>query len=160
MKYASSLDKLAKGLTAGVTIIFIATIITEVIAVKYIGTLEVASTAVALMVSWLACFAFKPSGYDVLDGKLIINRPLKNVIIDKHDIASAEMLDGKSLRGSIRLFGVGGLFGYFGKYVNSKLGRMTWYATRRDKIVLITTKDNKKIIVTPDEPSAFVAAIK
>ena len=56
------------------------------------------------------------------------------------------------------MFGVGGLFGYYGNFVNSTLGSMTWYATRRDKAVLITTLENKKIIVTPDSPEEFVAS--
>jgi hypothetical protein len=43
----------------------------------------------------------------------------------------------------------GGAFGYFGKY-NTELGKITWYGTRRDKIVLITKKDKTKIVLTPD----------
>jgi hypothetical protein len=51
---------------------------------------------------------------------------------------------------------MGGLFGYYGNFVNFSLGRMTWYATRRDKPVLVKTTDNRKIIVTPDDPDTFV----
>ncbi len=60
------------------------------------------------------------------------------------------------MKWTIRTFGVGGLFGYYGEFVNWKLGNMTWYATRRDKTVLIETVDDKKLIVTPDEPEAFI----
>lgn len=70
---------------------------------------------------------------------------------------SAEVLEKDALYWSIRTFGVGGLFGYFGKFANAKLGNMTWYATRRDKTVLIKTAGNKKIILTPDDPNQFVA---
>ena len=44
-----------------------------------------------------------------------------------------------------------------GKFANTKVGNMTWYATRRNKTVLLKTIDNKKIILTPDEPEKFVA---
>jgi hypothetical protein len=33
---------------------------------------------------------------------------------------------------------------------------MTWYATRRDKAVLIVTKQQKKYIITPDQAQEFV----
>ena len=33
---------------------------------------------------------------------------------------------------------------------------MTWYATRRNNAVLVTTIYNKKIILTPNEPEKFV----
>ncbi len=35
------------------------------------------------------------------------------------------------------------------------MGAMTWYATRRNNYVLITTNNNK-IIITPDNPENFV----
>lgn len=34
---------------------------------------------------------------------------------------------------------------------------MTWYATRKDKTVLVQIINNKKIILTPDELEKFVA---
>ena len=59
--------------------------------------------------------------------------------------------------GVIRTFGVGGLFGYYGQFYNSKIGSMTWYATRQNNTVLVRTIDNKNIVLTPDEPEKFVA---
>jgi hypothetical protein len=79
------------------------------------------------------------------------------VHIDRNQIKSVELLDKEQLAWVFRTFGVGGLFGYYGKFANTKLGSMTWYATRRNKTVLIETLDNKKIILTPDEPEKFVA---
>ena len=72
---------------------------------------------------------------------------------------NVELLDKERLNGSIRTFGVGGLFGYWGRFANSKIGVMTWYATRRDNAVLITKFNNKKIVLTPDEPELFVSTI-
>ena len=59
-----------------------------------------------------------------------------------------------------RTFGVGGLYGYYGKFYNRTFGSMTWYATRRDKLVLVKFQNKKKIILTPDEPVALIAALK
>ena len=52
-----------------------------------------------------------------------------------------------------------GLFGYYGNFSNFSIGRRTWYATRRDKPVLVKTINNKKIIVTPNEPERFVSEL-
>jgi hypothetical protein len=76
------------------------------------------------------------------------------------DIKSIELLDKESLKGTIRTFGVGGLFGYWGKFSNNKIGVMTWYATKRENAVLITTFSNKKVLLTPDNPELFVSVIR
>jgi hypothetical protein len=55
------------------------------------------------------------------------------------------------MRGTIRTFGVGGLFGYFGKFHTPNIGHITFYATQRVNKVLIVTKQGKKIILTPDD---------
>jgi hypothetical protein len=36
---------------------------------------------------------------------------------------------------------------------------MTWYATRRDNTIFIETVDDKKIVVTPDEPEVFISQL-
>ncbi len=33
---------------------------------------------------------------------------------------------------------------------------MTWYATRKDKAIMIITNENKKIILTPNETEKFI----
>ena len=58
---------------------------------------------------------------------------------------------------SIRVFGVGGLFGYFGLFRNSRYGTMIWYATRRDQFVVIERSNGKTIVLTPDDPNLFVS---
>lgn len=60
---------------------------------------------------------------------------------------------------TIRIFEVGGLFGYFGKFSNKKNGVMTWYCTRRNKLVMVTT-ENEKIILSPDGSEAFIAVLR
>ena len=37
---------------------------------------------------------------------------------------------------------------------------MKWYATRMSNAVLITTGNNKKIVLTPDDPELFVEKLK
>jgi hypothetical protein len=157
MTYKTSLDNLAKGITIGVTILFVAILIGQFLIIKDTGWAVPIITTVTLFLIYFISFAFSPINYEVSAQHLSIHRLLIDVNIDRNQIKSVELLDKEQLAWVIRTFGVGGLFGYYGKFANSKLGSMTWYATRRDKTVLIETLDNKKIILTPDEPEKFVA---
>lgn len=157
MTYKTSLDNLAKGITIGVTILFVAILIGQFAIIKGTGRAVPIFTTFTLFLIYFISFAFSPINYEVSAQHLSIHRLLIDVNIDRNQIKSVELLDKEDLAWVIRTFGVGGLFGYYGKFANTKLGSMTWYATRRNKTVLIVTLDNKKIILTPDEPEKFVA---
>ncbi len=158
MTYKTSLDSLAKVVTASITIIFAAIIVGQISLIKDEGNAAPIFTTVALALIYFGTFSFRPISYRLTQDKLIIQRPLSDIKMERNEIKSVEQLDKDKLSWTIRTFGVSGLFGYFGNFRNTKLGSMTWYATRRkDKIVLVTTIYNKKIILSPDEPEKFVA---
>ena len=117
-------------------------------------------TIFILVLIYLIVFLYRPICYTITNDLLIIHRPLTDIKIARKDIHNIELLDKVRLKGTIRTFGVGGLFGYWGKFTNSKIGEMIWYATRRDNAVLVTTFGNKKIVLTPDEPGLFVSTIR
>jgi hypothetical protein len=150
MVYKASLDKTAIIITNLVTLLFGALIVFNFIL----------PLAILLMIIYLICLLLKPLNYEITGNELIIRRLIKSVHIDRSDIESLELLDKSKLRGTVRTFGVGGLFGWYGKFANSQLGDMTWYVTRRDKIVLINIKDGKKILISPDEAVAFLTEFK
>lgn len=157
MTYHTSLDNFTKGVTIAVTVLFAGIIFSQYYMMKDNGKSIPIITTVTLLVIYAGTFIFRPISYIVTTDKLFIHRLISNVTIDKTQIKSAELINRERIRGSIRTFGVGGLFGYFGKFVNRGIGSMTWYATRRDKTVLVKTIDNRNIILTPDEPEKFVA---
>jgi Bacterial PH domain len=95
--------------------------------------------------------------YSLTTENLIVHRLFSNVKIERGNIKSVELIDKEKLSWSFRVFGVGGFYGYYGKFTNTKLGTMTWYATRKDMIVLVEMLNNKKIILTPDDAERFVA---
>ena len=154
MTYSTSLDNLAKAITAGVTLLFVYIIILQYPVAPGEG-MEPFFLAAVLLLIYGITYAFRPISYILTSEQLIIHRPIADVKIDRSQVKSVELLDEGTLRWSVRVFGVGGLFGYFGKFANRKLGSMTWYATRRNKAVLVLTTENNKIILTPDEPERF-----
>jgi len=145
--YKASLDKTAIIITNLATLLFGALIIFNFIL----------PLAIFLLITYLMCLLLKPLSYGITADKLIIRRLIKSVHINRSDIVSLKLIDKSAISGSIRTFGVGGLFGWFGKFANNQLGSMTWYLTRRDKLVLIIKKDSKKILISPDEAEAFVS---
>ena len=157
MTYKASLDNLAKGITIGVTVLFAVIIFGQFSIIKDAGRTVPIYTIVALLLIYLIAFVFRPINYNLTSDKLIIHRLFADVKIERSQIKSVELLDKGKISWSIRTFWVGGLFGYYGKFANTKLGSMTWYATRRDRIVLVRTIDNRKIILTPDNPDKFIA---
>ncbi|MBZ5856821.1 PH domain-containing protein [Flavihumibacter profundi] len=157
MIYKASLDNLAKGITIGVTVLFAFIIIGQYSIIKDAGRAIPIYTTVGLVLVYFIAYAFRPIHYVFTPDKLIIHRLISDVKIDCSQIRSVELLEKEQIGMAIRTFGVGGLFGYFGKFASRKLGSMTWYATRRNNYVLVQTMDNKKIILTPDEPEGLVA---
>ena len=156
MTYKTSLDNLAKGITVGVIILFASLIIGQYSIITDAGRAVPIYTTTACLLIYFLSFIFRPINYVVTKDELIVSRPLLNVHIKRSDIKSVELIEKNKIRRSLRTFGVGGLFGYYGNFVNFSLGRMTWYATRRDKSVLVKTMDNKKLIFTPNDPGKFV----
>jgi hypothetical protein len=71
--------------------------------------------------------------------------------------SKAEALGADRLHGSVRTFGVAGLFGSFGSYRNATLGSYRKFATRSSGYVLLTT-ERGPVVVTPADPDAFLLA--
>jgi len=158
MTYKASLDNLAKGVTIGVTILFAGIIFLSMVSISKDAERAIPiSISIALILIYFIVFALRPIDYEISADQLIIHRLFADAKIDRNQIKSVELVDKDKIGWTIRTFGVGGLFGYYGKFANTKLGSMTWYATRRDKTVLVQTMNGNKIILTPDKPEKFVA---
>ena len=112
------------------------------------------------VISTVVVYLLRPNNYSISSDKLLIHRMINNVEINRNNIQSVQEIDESQVKNSLRTFGVGGFFGNFGTFWNGKLGKMTWYVTRKNNFVLVETKDQKKIILTPDKPEEFVASFQ
>ena len=159
MIFKASLDKVTLSLTIGITILFL------VIGIGSICLEQDEKSDVPIYVDaflfliYVVCYGLSPKSYEINEKSLIIKRPFKDVVINRRQIASAAPIECSKLRWAIRTFGVGGLFGYFGKFWNKEFGDMTWYASQRSHTVLIITNDQQKIILTPDEEVDFIKEV-
>jgi hypothetical protein len=163
-RYPCSLDKLSVIITwciAGIG--FVTFLACYVAYVKSGKDSRVLAGALAgplfLFVLFIAMYYLKPTCL-VVDGEgITIERKLKPVVIKFTEIKSIRIAEAGEMKGAIRTFGNGGLFGYTGYYYNRKLGSMRWHCTQRTNYVIIDKSNNKKVIVTPDDPEVFLARV-
>jgi hypothetical protein len=102
--------------------------------------------------------AFAIRGYSVMDGKLLIHRLGWATKFDLADLTRVEATPGATM-GSVRAMGIGGLFGFVGHFHNQILGSYKAYATH-DLNTVVMVFDGETIVVTPDDPQAFVEAVE
>ena len=147
-----------KAITSGVIALFAAILTTIVIldggisaAIFFIGALFILILA--------GCYYFRISSYSVTDDGIVIRRPFDMVVLKRDGLTDVCRIDGKSLRYSVRTFGIGGLFAITGKFWNRRYGDMTWYVTRTDRVVVLVF-GQKKVLLSPDLPGEFLAALK
>jgi len=157
--FTTSLDKFNK-ITTITAIVLLLVISTTVFFLIPNGERNITDSIVFLLpiILSIVVYFFRPNNYSVSQDKLLIHRIINNVEIERNNIQSVQEIDESQMKNSLRTFGVGGFFGNFGAFWNGKLGKMTWYVTRKNNFVLVETKDQKKIILTPDEPEQFVAS--
>ncbi len=113
-----------------------------------------------LLIVFAICIINWPKKYVVDNDNLIIKNLLGHKIYARSEIKKVEAITKKEMGLALRIFGNGGLFGYTGWFTTKALGRMRWFVSNTEKMVIITLSNGKNIAVSPDEVDAFVKAIK
>ena len=153
------MDTLAKIMTLGVVILLVAIGQSSVRTLLKFNDLDFAiilihSGILLLFVAiLLGSYLYSPQKYKIQEGQLMIKRPIGHKAINLTDITEIRKIKKGEMSGTIRTFGVGGLFGYYGKFHNSTFGSMTYYITQRKNMILLKTKAGKKIVISPDDIS-------
>jgi len=107
-------------------------------------------------------FLFVPISYKVTIDKIIINKVWGAIEINKADIIEVIPPASDDLKGNIRLFASGGLFGYFGRYKSQKLGQYSMYAgsIKVNNLLIIRMKDGTKYVISPKRKEEFLFCAK
>ncbi|OWY20844.1 hypothetical protein C7N43_26820 [Sphingobacteriales bacterium UPWRP_1] len=153
--YNASLDTLSKVVTGIVVVVLVVmlaivwgyTSISPIETEQQAGKLIAASVVAIFVLSW----AFAPQAYRLTPDELIILRPLRPVKIPLNQITQVTQPPMSQFSFMLRLFGSGGFLGYFGLFWASKLGKMWWYATRRNNLIMIYFSEGKPIVISPDD---------
>ena len=145
MHFSSSYDRTTKIVTATVGAFLVLVAIAS-------QSLIVAGISAAIL---LGGYAFSPRGYMLADESILVDRLIGEVRIPLRGLREARRATSNDFCGGIRLFGSGGLFGYYGLFRSAKLGKSHWYVTDRAKAVVVRTSD-RVVVVSPDDPDVFL----
>jgi hypothetical protein len=106
----------------------------------------------------LVTLPFSVRGYVLTPEALWIERWGWRHAIPLSDVVSVTA-DPEALRGSLRLFASGGLFGFFGVFWSHRLGMFRAYCTAPKRSALLKLRQ-RTVVISPENPEAFVVALE
>ena len=107
-------------------------------------------------------FFWRPTAFDIEPRSLAIVFPLRRREIPRDDVAAVLLLERAFFReryGMGLRVGVGGLWGGFGWLWTSRRGFIGMYVSRTDGVVLIERRTGRDLLITPERPGEFLAAL-
>jgi len=106
----------------------------------------------------LGCYWYRVTGYQVDANRITINRLASDVDIPLGKVESIDF-DPEAMKRSLKSFGNGGVFGFYGKFWNRKYGRYRAYVTDLNKVVVIRA-GGTIYMLSPEQPEKFIDKIK
>ncbi len=107
----------------------------------------------------MGAYAYSPRGYSLDGREIVVHRLIGNVRIRLAGLRQARPATAEDLSGGIRLWGSGGMFGYYGLFRTSGLGKCTWYVTNRRNMVVVETEE-KTALFSPDDVARFLGEVR
>jgi|SRR5579864_1955714 hypothetical protein len=98
-------------------------------------------------------------GYVLTDSQIEVRRLGWSTILPLAGLAAVSG-EPDGMRGSLRLFGNGGLFAISGWFWNRKIGRYRAYATDPERAVLLRYRDGAKVVLTPHDVQHFIVRLR
>jgi hypothetical protein len=152
--FAAPWDNFVKGTTASVYVLLIVLIIVFYIV---IDNLPVKIGIIILFGSILFIpYLWAPQGYKILGRTVFIKRLIGDLKIH----VEREPERWKWTYWGLRLFGSGGLYGYYGLFTFRNLGRVLMYATNRHNLILLQDEHARKIMISPTNPEKIIQLLR
>lgn len=158
MQFAAPWSSKLKLLTAVFTAILLGVPVVVLLEADGPTALEVVLAVGVPLAILVGAAAFMIRGYSVRDGAVWVHRLGWATRIPLGAVRSAEVRPGATV-GSLRTFGIGGLFGFSGRFRNDVLGAYRAYVTDGAREVVLET-EGEPVVLSPDRPAAFVEAIR
>jgi len=148
--FSAPWDNLVKGMTVAVFVLSISLI---VLFSLISGSLLLTIALVILYGSILFLpYLWSPRSYVICDNAVVVRRLIGDLRIDM----SRQPRLWKWTWWGLRLFGSGGLYGYYGFFTFKGIGRVRMHATNRHNLVLIEDAKARKHLISPDRPEEFI----
>jgi hypothetical protein len=107
----------------------------------------------------LAALPFTVRGYVLTAGHIEVRRLGWSTVLPLAGLAAVTG-EPEGLKGSVRLFGNGGMFGITGWFWNRRIGRFRAYATDPGRVVLLRYRDGRKVVLTPHDVQHFIVRLR
>jgi hypothetical protein len=105
----------------------------------------------------LGALPFIIRGYALTSRTIEVRRPFWTTTLPLAKLQRASC-EADVLRGSLRLFGNGGLFSFTGLFWNRRLGRYRAFVTDPSRAVVLRYRD-RTVVLSPHDPQAFVLRV-
>jgi hypothetical protein len=107
----------------------------------------------------LSALPFMVRGYVLTDKDIEVRRLGWHKVLP---LAGLVAVTGQpqGLRGSVRLFGNGGLFAVSGWFWNKRIGRFRAYVTDPTRAVLLRYRDGSQVVLTPHDVQHFIVRVR
>lgn len=145
-KYTCSLDLTSKIITSVFTVLIL--VLFAFVCVKF--SIMALLILCFLILLWALLLALKPVRYEISEYSIQIKALIKTVTIHFEDVSEMKLITSLP-KGSTRIFGNYGLFGYSGTFSLPQYDTVRFYCTKLTNIVLISLNDGKTIAISPNE---------
>jgi len=143
--FSASYDSTAKAVSAVVCVLLM--VVAWVVHIVFIALLFPLFIGLA--------YAYSPRGYALSGNAIVIKRLIGNIRVPLGEIRDIRPGTPDDFTGCLRLWGNGGLFGYYGLFSTTKLGKCYWYLTNRSKTVIVTTS-TRILVLSPDDVEGLI----
>ncbi len=147
-EFSASYDRTTKIVSAAVCVLLV---------VVSLAAHSAITTSLSVLVVALG-YAYSPRGYAISGRAIIVRRLIGNVRIPLGGIREVRRGGADDLCGAVKVWGSGGMFGHYGLFRTSKLGKCWLYLTNRQDFVVVTT-ESKCALFSPDNADGFLSAI-
>ncbi len=152
MRYKLPTEKSVKVITL-ITLLIPAAILCWLYTIDKLLTIV---TSTLLFIIFVVIYAYTPREVMLDEKGIVIRRIFGQIIIPYGKIKGVSFIDKLGWK-TVRIFGSGGLFGWFGLFYVPEVGEVYVYAKRRDNLVLV--KADKNYLIAPENPEEFIQSL-
>ncbi len=105
----------------------------------------------------------RPQRFEVDSEALVVVWPVRRRRVPRRDLTAVRLLSAGDCRAELGRglrIGVGGLWGGFGWLWTARRGVLDFYVSRTDGLVLVERRSGRPLLITPEQPDEFVAALR
>lgn len=157
-RFDATLDSLSRTITFVLCMVMVIPFIAIVRLAFTTGDMRMLIAPGVILIVLGLLVLYRVKGYQLDHESLTVLRAVRPPVIPLNTIRSVEAVTAKELGAGVRTFGNGGFMGYTGRFYYKNIGHANLYVTDRSKQLLLTLVDDRKIIISPDDPPAFMKA--